>query len=166
MQVARPVNVHQITEHAARHGADARLQQDVGWFHIHCVHLFHGFVRQGGVALHNPGRDGGVTFPGRVLHHFPAVLLGVFHGQAHGVVIVHIGDDALRAQLEDRVDALLRGAFRHIHHGVLAELLRRPRHAATVVPVGGGGEGHFLADGGFDGLKREIGDVDVVFLAQ
>ncbi len=157
MQVFRAEAVHQIAEHAARQRPDPGLQQHVGGlFDAHGLHLLDRFVGQGGIALHDPGRDLGVTLPGGVLHYVPATLLGHLHGQAHGVVVVHVGDDALGPQRQDVVHPLLGRALWHVDHRMLTHLLGGPGDAATVVAVGGGGEGHRLLDGALDEIEGEI----------
>ena len=153
MQILRAIDVDQITQHTTGHCSDTGLQQNVRRGYAHFTHLLDGFICQGCVALHDPGWDFGVTFPCRVLYHFPAVLLRVLHGQANGIVIVHIRDDALGTEVQNGVNAFLSRTFRHVNHRILSELLCCPRHTAPVVAVGGGRESHFFADGIFQVLK-------------
>ena len=138
----------------------------MGWRDAQGAHLLNGFIGQRGVSLHNPGGNFGVAFPGGILHHFPAVLLGMLHRQTNGIVIVHVGDDALRAEVENGVHALLRRAFRHVNHRMLSKLLCRPGDTATVVTVGGGGKRHFFADGVFELFERERLNIKMIFLTQ
>lgn len=167
MQIACAEDVHQITEHAAGHRADASLQENVGrTSNAHCRHLLYRFIGEGGVTLHNPGRDFGITFPGGVLYHFPAVLPGGLHREAYGIVIVHLGDDTPGAKPQDGINALLGRTFGHIDDGILSQLLCRPRHAASVVTVGGGGKGHLFFDAGFEGCEGKCVDIQVIFFAQ
>ena len=157
MQVFRPEAVHQITEHAARQRPYPGLQQHVGGLlDAHILHLLDRFVGQSGVTLHDPGRDLGVTLPGGVLHYVPAALFGHLHGQAHGVVVVHVGDDALGTEIENVVNPLLGRALGHVDHRMLTHLLGGPGDATTVVAICGGGEGHRLLDGALDEIEGEI----------
>ncbi len=47
----------------------------------------------------------------------------------------------------------------------LPKLLGGPCDAAPVVAVGGSGESHLLFDGGFQGLKREGVNIEMVFFS-
>ncbi len=102
------------------------------------THLLDGFLGQGCVACLAPGWDVGVPFPCRVLDHSPAVLLRLLHGQANGIVIVHIRDDALGTEVQNCVKSFLRRTVRHVNHRILSELTRCTRHLAPVVASGAG----------------------------
>lgn len=65
------------------------------------AHLFQGFRRQGGVALHDPGGDILIAVPCGILHHDPASLPRPGPGHAHGVVVVEIGDGTFRPKSAD-----------------------------------------------------------------
>ena len=117
----RAVDIGQVAQHAARHRPHAALQEHVRRTgDTHRGELFYRFISEGGVALHNPGRNFCVAFPGGVLHHLPAVFLRGLHGKADGVVVVHVGDDTLGAEAQNGINPLLCGTFRHIDNGVLA----------------------------------------------
>ena len=104
--------------------------------------LLRGLPGHAAVALHDPGGDQLVARPGGVLHYHAALgLRRLPCRKAHTVVVVHILDGDRRPFPGDVVEAHLRAAPGHVHHGPLAQLPRRPGHAPAVVAVGGGEEG-------------------------
>ena len=149
---------------AAAQRAHARLQEDVGGpLGTDLLQLLHRFQRHGGVALHDPGGDVLIAFPGGVLHHDPAVLLGALVGKAHRVVVVQVGDGGVRPQRLDVVQPLQRRALGHVDHSLLLEAVGCPGHAAAVVAVGGGDKGdlaqlgpHLVAHQPFIGQLADV----------
>ena len=136
-----PVGAVQGTEEPGDgpgHAAHARLQEDVGGF---LGQLLVGLVAHGAVALHDPGGDVLVAFPGGILYHDPALFLSLAVGQPHRVVVVQVGDGGVRALGPDVGQTLGSGTLGHVHHRVLPQLVGGPGHAAAVVAVGGGDKG-------------------------
>ncbi|MNI87096.1 hypothetical protein D3C73_1442620 [compost metagenome] len=72
------------------------------------VKLIYRFQHQRAVALHNPQRDLFIAFPGRILHHDPAMLFSLFGGHTHGIVVVHIDNLRRRAFIANCGQTLLR----------------------------------------------------------
>src|SRR5690606_40213273 len=105
------------------------------------------------VALHNPAGHVLVALPRRIRDDLPAVLLGVDHDLAHGVVVCAVHDAHLRTVAGDGVDARLRGELVHVDHRAQMQGVGRPGHAAPVVAVGRGGEGEVAEFG-----PRRVGD--------
>ena len=82
-------------------------------------------------------------------------LSGLGSGHAHAVVVVHFLDGHLGALGGDVVEAGLAAALGHVDHGLLAQLVGGPGHAAAVVAVGGSEEGG-LTEVPAEGLAGEI----------
>ena len=135
--------VGEVAHHRAGQTAHARLHEHVGGtVDAHLTQLLGGLAGHGAVALHDPGGNLLVAFPGGVLHHHAVGRFGgLGGGHAHAVVVVDFLDGDLGALLGNVVKAGLGAALGHVDHGLLAQLVGGPGHAAAMVAVGGGKEG-------------------------
>ena len=143
------VEVGEVAHHGAGQGAHAGLHEDVGGpVHAALAELVGGLVGHGAVALHDPGGDLLVAVPGGVLDDDAVLgLVGLGGGHPDAVVVVDLLDGHLGALFGD---VGLGAALGHMYHGLLAQLVGGPRHAAAMVAVGGGEEGglaELLAEG-------------------
>ena len=131
------VNAAVETCQSAGKRADTGLQEDVGGL---LRKLLIGFQAHGHIALHDPGGDLLVAFPGGVLDHGPAVFLGMAIRQPYGAVIVQLRDAGIGTGGADILQPLLGAALGHIDDGPLTESGSGPGHTAAVIAVGGSDE--------------------------
>ena len=145
-----------IADERACQRADTGLQEDVGGFA--CAdgfHLLDSLMAQCGIALDDQLGDLFIAFPCGILDQMPAVFSGQLGGQLNGIIIVHLGDDAvLGADALDGINAALGRTLGHIDIGLAAVLVGSPCNAAAVVAVGGGDKDHVL------GLFTDLGAVE------
>ena len=144
--------VGEVAHHRAGQGAHARLDEHVGGtVDADLAELLGGLAGHGAVALHDPGGDLLIALPGGILNdHAVLGLGGLGGGHADAVVVVDLLNGDGGALLGNVVVTGLGAALGHMYHGLLPQLVGRPRHAAAVVAVGGGEEGglaELLAEG-------------------
>ena len=127
--------------------AYARLQKAVGGPDAGRLHLLQNFSGKCQISLHDPGGNLLIAFPCGILHHYIAIFLRHIPAHAHGVVVVEVGDGALRPKRKNVVAPCRLRTLGHIDDTGIPQFAGSPGQPPAVVAICGADKGDFVGSG-------------------